>query len=232
MFNRYIRRIAKIAGSVLLGLCSLEAGAQTHYSSNISFGARGGVDMSRVFFSPSVRQGFQPGMNLGVMFRYIEENHFGLIAEVDFVQRGWNEDFEETPYHYSATLNYIQIPVFAHIYFGGKYKFFLNLGPEIGFFLGESRSSNFNPSELGKLEDFPPNRTYYQWSKDVDQKIDYGISAGLGGEFHLNKRNSLSLEARFYYGIGNVFKAERQEGFRASNQMTISASVGYWFRVK
>lgn len=109
MFNRYIRRIAKIAGSVLLGLCSLEAGAQTHYSSNISFGARGGVDMSRVFFSPSVRQGFQPGMNLGVMFRYIEENHFGLIAEVDFVQRGWNEDFEETPYHYSATLNYIQI---------------------------------------------------------------------------------------------------------------------------
>lgn len=188
--------------------------------------------MSRVFFNPSVKQGFQPGMNFGFTFRYIEENHFGLIAELNYAQRGWNEDFEDTPYYYKATLNYLQLPILAHIYFGKRGKFFFNVGPEFGLFLGEKRETNFSFSEVNNLDDFPPHRTYYQWLRDADQKFDYGITAGLGGEVNINKRNSISLEARFYYGIGNVFKAERQEGFRASNQMTISASIGYWFRIK
>lgn len=232
MYKKFKRNILRLAATVTIALGSTAVFAQTHYSSNISFGAKGGMDFSRIFFSPNVRQSFQPGVNFGVMFRYIEENHFGLIAEVDFMQRGWKEDFQDTPYKYSGTLNYIQIPVLAHIYFGGRNKFFMNLGPEIGFRVGESRSSNFDVSEIGKLDDFPPNRTFYQWSQDANQKIDYGISAGLGYEFHFNKRNSLMLEGRFYYGIGNVFKTVRQEGFRASNQMTVSASIGYWFRFK
>lgn len=206
--------------------------AQTHYSSNVSVGIKGGMDFSRVFFSPSVKQSFQPGVTFGATFRYIEENHFGLIGEVNFVQRGWKEDFEGAPYEYKATTNYVEIPILAHIYFGNRGRFFFNAGPQVAFFLGESRKTNFDPNEIGKLQDFPANRTYYQWSMDLDQKIDYGISAGLGGEFSISHRNALYLEARFYYGLGNIFKAGRYGTFRASNQMTVSATVGYWFRIK
>lgn len=207
--------------------------SQTHYSSNVAVGVRGGVDFSQVFFNPSVRQKFAPGMTAGVTFRYIEENHFGLIAELNFVQRGWAENFEEAPYNYRRTLNYIELPLLAHIFFGRRGRFFFNAGPQVALFLGESTKANFDPKEMAALPDFPyNNRMNEQMLLSVSQKIDYGISAGLGAEFNLNKRNSLSLEARFYFGLGNIFPSKRADTYNASNQMTLSATIGYWFRIK
>jgi hypothetical protein len=207
--------------------------SQTHYSSNVAVGVRGGVDFSQVFFNPSVRQKFAPGMTAGVTFRYIEENHFGLIAELNFVQRGWAENFEEAPYNYRRTLNYIELPLLAHIFFGRRGRFFFNAGPQVALFLGESTKANFDPKEMASLPDFPyNNRMNEQMLLPVSQKIDYGISAGLGAEFNLNKRNSLSLEARFYFGLGNIFPSKRADTYNASNQMTLSATIGYWFRIK
>lgn len=207
--------------------------SQTHYSSNVAVGVRGGVDFSQVFFNPSVRQKFALGMTAGVTFRYIEENHFGLIAELNFVQRGWAENFEEAPYNYRRTLNYIELPLLAHIFFGRRGRFFFNAGPQVALFLGESTKANFDPKEMASLPDFPyNNRMNEQMLLSVSQKIDYGISAGLGAEFNLNKRNSLSLEARFYFGLGNIFPSKRADTYNASNQMTLSATIGYWFRIK
>lgn len=218
--------------SLLLFLSS-PAASQTHYSSNVSFGAKGGVDFSRVFFNPSVNQKMAMGTTAGIMFRYIEEDHFGLIAELNYVQRGWSEDFETAPYNYTRTINYIELPVLAHIYFGRRGRFFFNAGPQVGLFIGEKTKSNFNPDEMSSLPDFPvSNRMNEQMRIKVSQKLDYGISAGLGAEFNLNKRNSLALEARFYYGLGNIFPAKRSDTYSASNQMTIMATLGYWFRFK
>ena len=210
-----------------------EASAQTHYSSNVALGVKGGATFSEIFFNPSVRQRFTPGMTAGVMVRYIEENHFGLVAELNFVQRGWAENFEGAPYNYSRTLNFVELPVMAHIFFGRRGKFFFNAGPQVALFMGESTSANFDPADMASLPDFPyVNRMNEQMLMSATQKIDYGISAGIGGEFNINKRNSLMVEARFYYGLGNVFPAKRTDTYSASNQMTISATVGYWFRIK
>ena len=66
----------------------------------------------------------------------------------------------------------------------------------------------------------------------VRQKLDFGIVAGLGGEFSVNRRNSLSIEARLYYGIGNVMPSGRQDTFSLSNQLSIGVTAGYWFRIK
>ncbi|MDE6028443.1 MAG: PorT family protein [Muribaculaceae bacterium] len=208
-----------------------ELSAQTHYNANISVGVKGGVDLSMVNFTPSVKQGFLPGGNAGLTFRYIEENHFGLIAEVNFEQRGWKENFEEAPFSYSRTLNYIQIPFLAHIYFGRRGRFFFNAGPEIGFMIGESTKSNFDYRNVSSISGFPL-RTTYQYLISADPKVDYGISAGLGGEFNINRKNSVYLEGRFYYGLGNVLKSGRTERFRGSNSMSIMISAGYWFRIK
>ena len=69
------------------------ASAQTHYEGNIAVGAKGGVTLSRLKFSPSVPQTMLPGFMAGVTFRYIEEKHFGVIAELNLEQRGWKEKF-------------------------------------------------------------------------------------------------------------------------------------------
>lgn len=204
---------------------------QTHYSSNVALGVKGGMDLSRVNFTPSLKQSFLPGANVGVMIRYIEENHFGLIGEVNFEQRGWKENFEELPFQYSRTLNYIQIPFLAHIYFGRRGRFFFNAGPEVGFMIGESTESNFDYKNVESVAGFP-RRTVYQYLTAAEPKVDYGISAGMGGEFNINPKNSIFIEGRFYYGLGNVLKSGRTENFRGANSMSIMISAGYWFRIK
>ena len=224
----------RIACSLIFGLLGVIACfSQTHYSANICVGGHGGIDVSRVFFTPSVRQGWPVNPTFGAMFRYIEENHFGLIAEVNWLRRGWSENFEGLPFNYRRNLDYIEIPVFAHIYFGRRAKFFVNAGPQVAFRIGESVQANFDPYNTSQIPDFPNiNRRNDQMTEKVTQKVDYGIAAGLGCEFNINPKNSLTLEARFYFGLGNIFPSKRQDTFRASNTMYISATVGYWFRIK
>lgn len=231
----YCRRKKIIAAVIsLLALFSTSKSySQTHYSSNVALGVKGGVEFSQVFFNPNVRQKFAPGLTGGLMFRYIEENHFGLIAELNFAQRGWSENFEDAPYNYTRTTNYIELPVLAHIFFGRRGRFFFNAGPQVGLYLGDKVKSNFDPKDMATLPDFPyRNRMNEQMLLEVKQKIDYGISAGLGAEFNVTKRNSLCVEARFYYGLGNIFSAKRVDTYSASNQWSIGATVGYWFRIK
>lgn len=217
---------------LLLG-CVGAAHAQTHFDSRVDIGVRGGVTLSEVMFKPSITQKFGLGYTAGLMFRYTEENHFGVIAEVNLVQRGWSEKFEKLPYDYQRILNYVEIPVMSHIYFGKRGKFFFNAGPKVSFFVGDKIKSNFDYSNTTSLPNFnDKNRRTDQLAMDVSQKIDFGIVAGLGGEFSINRRNALNIEARLYYGIGNVMPSGRQDTFSVSNQLSIGITAGYWFRVK
>lgn len=227
-----LKSVLKIVAVVLTAIiCGLSANAQSHYQSRIYFGAHGGVDLSRVTFTPSVTQSFNVGGNVGLNFRYIEEKHFGFIVELNWEQRGWKENFEGKPYNYSHTVDFIQIPFLAHIYFGNRGKFFINAGPSVSFKIGDSVKSNFDVASIDANPDFN-NRINYQMTMPINQKVDYGISAGIGGEFSINQKNSIYLDARFYYGLGNLVKSGRTETIRGSNSMTISVSAGYWFRIK
>ena len=167
------------------------------------------------------------------MVRYIEENHFGLIGEINWVNRGWKETFKDTSYEFSRKLNYLQIPLLAHIYFGSdRAKVFFNAGPEIGFLISNSSTMNFNPNDVESLEDFPEFHETAQMTMDIKNKIDYGISAGLGVEISINSKHSLLMEGRFYYGLNNVFGANKKDVFSASNGIAIMATLGYYFRLK
>lgn len=190
--------------------------------------------MSRVAFSPSIHQSMPLGTTAGVTFRYIEEYHFGIIAELDFAQRGWKEDFREhTQFNYRRTLNYIELPVMAHIYFGRKSRFFLNAGPMVSYLLGESASANFDPEKIADIPDFPTTgRNNAQLTMAASKKFDYGICAGLGGEIWIGDHNSIYLEGRFYYGLANIFPSARADTFHSSNSMVISVTAGYWFNLR
>lgn len=230
MLSKRFLKILVAAAAVLLSGQGVAFG-QSHYASRVSIGAHGGIDLSRVEFTPSVEQSFILGGNAGLNFRYVEEKHFGFIVEANWEQRGWQENFEDLPYQYSRTVNFINIPFLAHIYFGRRGKFFINAGPSVSFMIGESTKANFDIAKVSSNPDFE-NRITYQYAEEVDQKVDYGIAGGLGGEFSINPRNSFYLEARFYYGLGNMLKSGRTENIRGSNSMSIMVSLGYWFRIK
>ena len=225
-----MRRLAFI----LTALTTLLVAAQTHYEGTIAVGGKAGVSLSRVNFNPTVQQTMLPGMTAGVMFRYIEEKNFGLIAELNMTQRGWKENLEESDYNYNHRFTYLELPIMTHIFFGGSsVKGFFNLGPELNVMIADGISSNFAYKEAESLEYFSENtRHIEQLTMPVKNKLDYGICGGAGMELNLNAKHSLLLEGRFYYGLTDVFPNHKTDIFSSSNSMTITVTLGYFYRLK
>lgn len=100
----------------VIAVVSLQSGLaqRSDYQPEFTVGVKGGTTLSRVSFTPTVTQSLLLGYTGGVSVRYIEEKFFGLIAEINFTQCGWNETFEEDPYTYTHTLNYVTIPFLTH----------------------------------------------------------------------------------------------------------------------
>ena len=131
----------------VIAVVSLQSGLaqRSDYQPEFTVGVKGGTTLSRVSFTPTVTQSLLLGYTGGVSVRYIEEKFFGLIAEINFTQCGWNETFEEDPYTYTHTLNYVTIPFLTHFFFGNRVvRGFVNAGPQIGLLLGDSYKSNFD----------------------------------------------------------------------------------------
>lgn len=208
--------------------------AQTHYKPHVSVGVKGGMTMSEMSFSPSVKQKQTKGTAGAVTFRYAEEKLFGLIAELGWSQRGWEENFEESPCTYSRALTYLKMPLLTHIYFGSpRFKCFVNLGPEFAYMISDKIKSNFDYRNPFQAEGFPNKaRMTEQMSMSVKNKFDYGITGGVGIEFYATPRNSMTLEARYYFGLGNIFPAAKADTFSASRNTSIEICLGYNFRIR
>ena len=215
-----MRRLALI----LMMTVMLSTVAQTHYEGSLS----------RVNFNPTVQQSMLPGMSVGAMFRYIEEKNFGLIAELNIAQRGWKEAYDDADYSYSHRFTYLELPILTHIFFGNRHvKGFFNLGPELNVMIADGISSNFDYHNAGSIDYFiEDTRHIEQMSMKVKNRLDYGICAGAGMEVNLNTKHSLLLEGRFYYGLTDVFSSHKTDVFSSSNSMTISVTLGYFYRLK
>lgn len=209
------------------------ASAQTHYVPRVSVGAHAGMTLGEVGFTPSVRESFIQGFTFGASFRWAEERHVGLVAELNFAQRGWRENFEEEPFSYSRRLSYIEIPIMTHIFFGGRRVCgFINLGPQIGYMISSSISSDFNYNDPSSVAGFPSNRQTEQMAMEIHNRFDYGITAGGGVEFYISPRNSIQLQARYYYGLGNIFPSSKKDHFASSRTSMISVTAAYIFRLR
>ena len=235
--NRFVGKgcIALLFALVLL--LPFGVSAQREYSPNFSIGGKAGATLSRVSFSPEVHQKFTQGLTMGVACRYTEEKIFGLIGEINITQRGWAEDFarDEAPeFQYERTLTYVSIPVLTHIYFGSqKLRGFINLGPEVGFMIGNSIDANFDYNNHENIPELHKKyRNNAQLSMAIDRKFDYGIAGGAGIELLVKRKHSIMLEGRYYFGLGNIFKDSKRDFFAASRNNSIEISLKYMIRVK
>ena len=193
------------------------------------------MTMSRMSFSPSVSQRWLMGSTGTITFRYSEEKFFGFIAELGWVQRGWNENFgDDNPLRYSRQLTYLHLPFMSHIYFGTpRFKCFVNLGPEIDFLVNSSISANFDYHNPKMDENWPTrNRRTEQLTMSVSNKFDYGICGGIGFEFYAKPKHSIVAEVRFSYGLGNIFPSSKADTFGASRSMSLDFTLGYNFRLQ
>lgn len=218
----------------LMCAAALSAAAQTHYVPHVSIGGRAGVNFSRIEFSPAVRETYAMGTTGAISVSYAEEKIFGLVVELGWANRGWKEDFEESPLQYRRDLTYITLPVMTNISFGTRrFKCFINLGPQFGYMLSKKITANFNYNDLSTVTDWPERRRMTeQLAMKVHSKFDYGITGGLGFEVYLRPRHSITIEGRYYFGLGNLFPSSKADVFSASRCTSIDVAFGYKFRIK
>ncbi|MGL4293412.1 MAG: porin family protein [Bacteroidales bacterium] len=199
--------------------------AQKPFPKEHSIGVTGGIVMSKMSFRPqTILQDFRIGPSFGIVYRYIEEKYFGIQAELLFTQRGWKDKLEDYPeLFFERSLNYVELPILSHIFFGNnRVRGFVNLGPKFAYFLGDSKNTNITESVNG-LE------TAHH-TLAIDRKFDYGITGGGGLEIRFG-RNSLLLEGRYYFGLGDIFPNEKKDVFEASSNQNISITATYLFHL-
>jgi len=197
-------------------------------------GAGAGAVFTSVDFVTTVPQNTTQGLSAGISARYISEKNLGIGAELNYTQRGWTEDFTEAAnpdQAYSRTLNYLELPLLTHIYFGNKVRFILNLGPQISYMLGDSSKMNDALSDYIEEEQkkYPLAPIGMQY-KSVDSKFDYGLLAGLGIEFDTGV-GSFNLEGRYYFGLGDSFDNSRKNAgnFSRSAHRYFAGKLTYYF---
>lgn len=218
------------------------------HRNDLSLGVNAGYVFSNVSFQPKVGQSMHGGVTGGLTFKYVCEKYFKSIcaiqAEVNYASIGWKENILD-PYdapvinsvtgqreEYERTINYIQIPVFAHLGWGREVnglQFFFQAGPQIGYCISESTKTNFNVEQ--RNVESRVNNTVAQDTMAVQNKFDYGIAAGIGMEYSSSKYGRMMLEARYYYGLGNIYGDSKRDYFGRSNFGNIVLKFTYLFDI-
>lgn len=224
----------KIISIIFALLFAVYANAQVEEPrSRFEIGAAGGMNFNSIEFQPSIRQKFINGWNGGLHVRYTSEKYFSMICatqiEVNFSQRGWKEDFDdETDNNYHRITDYVEIPFFAHLSWGKEERglqFFLNLGPQFGFFLNEKE---YYVGDW-KIENRPISLQPI-YGKKTENNFDYGIAGGLGIEWKTRAGNFF-IEGRYYYALADIFGNSKTDDFGRSANKTIYARLGYSIRL-
>jgi hypothetical protein len=146
----------------------------------VSVGFNGGYNLSSVDFSPTIKQGLQPGYTGGVTLRYTTEKYFALICaaqlELNFAQRGWTETIDDgTNNTFCRTTNYIEIPFFAHLGWGQEERgvqFFVNAGPQFGFYLPSKGEEFYGFSEEYPWDESKRPGATQQYGKAVENTLE------------------------------------------------------------
>lgn len=227
-------RMKKVVIAVLAGMFALpmmaQLGEERH---NFAIGVNTGMNMTKADFNPRIKQKSHNGMTFGVTARYMSEKYFkmmcGIQAEINYTQRGWKENIEDgTGNTYSRTMNYVEIPLLAHLAFGKDaldkgMKFFVNMGPQVAFFLSEKEkmSEDWDPS-------YRQNGVNQQYGKWVENNFDYGILGGIGMELS-TKAGHFLLEGRYYYGLSDFWGSTKKDEFSRSGHTYMGVKLTYLF---
>lgn len=167
----------------------------------------------------------------GFAVRYISEKNLGIIAELNYAQQGWAQEFKETPqFAHSHQLNYIELPLLTHIYFGNKVRFFVNLGPKISFLVSDSEKINDALAEYLASGETSETTITHQYYRLVDRRFDYGLMAGMGLEFRSGIGN-FALEGRYAFGLGDVYNSQKSDYFGRSANRVMSVKLTYYIKL-
>jgi hypothetical protein len=168
----------------------------------VSFGIKGGINSSKMLFSPAVdfpNQDYLQGYSFGA-FLTINIGPLGLQPEVLYSRRGLEFQMPVDPsdpdtlLEAKARLDYIEIPLLVRLNIipAGPFKAYIFGGPSYGF-----------------LQKARLDRTYEGATETQDIKDDFKSSAlalvgGLGIDIKIPFLFKVTVDARYHYGLYDI----------------------------
>ena len=157
------------------------------------------------------RLGFVGGLEAEYQLR----RQFSLSAGVMYAHQGMtNEDVPDMLKDYKVTLDYLNIPVMAHLYIAPRLA--VQVGVQPGFLL-RGRLSGEEP--LYGEDGTPSGWHSYSGDDTLHRTFDFGIPIGLSYDF-----DRLRIECRYCLGLYDTTKYELKERNRS-----LQLTLGYRF---
>lgn len=182
------------------------------YKPETYFGLNGGSTFSMVNFLPAVPQTYLSGLHGGLVFRHNSQKSLGMQAELNYSQRGWQEEDG-----YARRIDYLEIPFMSHFHFGRAFQFYVNIGPKVSIKIGDKvltpLSSVDNGVQYGALT-IP---------------LDYGFCGGLGFQLKTGKQVFV-IDGRINFSTATIFPGQMTDHFKNSNHMNASISAAWLFK--
>lgn len=197
--------------------------AATYASAQFSVGAKGGLSWARVAFFPRMSQDYAMVKHGGLVLRYISEPHFGIQTEFNYAQKGWHQIFKNSTNYYERIIDYAEMPILAHGYFGSdKLRIFLNAGLALSYAMSASYNSRVDEITIEKE---------YKFDNDIDNRFEFGIMFGGGVEYKI-KSHSIFIDARYSYSLTNLRELEDAQEIDYARNTYFNISLGYLYNFK
>lgn len=225
---------------ILFTLISAYASAQVGlHRQDFAIGVSGGYTLNKVSFQPSIKQMFKGNTQFGFASRYICEKYYnsicGVQIELNYQNLGWKEDLTELGVYgiknnrFTRNLHSVELPLLMQMGWGKErkgLKFLFEAGPYLQYFFASSDEKYGEPWDMS----YRPNNVDYQYDNNIDNKIAYGIQAGIGVELSTAIGHFI-VDGRYCYGLGDMYDNTKKGFFGRSNNGTISAKVIYLFDI-
>lgn len=220
-------RLLHIFITILLLILSIAVSAQPRLRTpEIYVGAHAGAMASTMLFKPNIANidimQSPLTINGGLVFRYAGHKVCAIQTELNYMQRGWRETITlgQTTMNYTRQLDYIEIPLLMHLYFGKeRFRGFFNLGPQIGYCIRDVATP------------LPEGVTAPHYLP-IDKPFDWGLAGGLGCYYRTRHIGLFQLEARFNFSMGTTYNNRKVDYFSQSNAMNLSLNFAYLWEIK
>jgi len=215
-------------------LLSLSLKAQVDSLTTLEVGLGFGQSFSNVSFSLSSRSENEytarTGLDVGLGLRYFNRRAAGFIAELNYVEGGWQETIIEqdpitldtivTPYE--REIAYIEAQVLTQFAIGRKrIRPLLQAGPYVGIPI---RDKEVFPTNFT----LPEDDTYF--GRSLGNRTNFGLTIGLGLYLALNKIG-IQLEGRGRFGFVDLVPSGTN-GISSSRRTGLGWRVTAWYKLK
>ena len=212
-----------LAATLLLSLWSPAALAQEN---SWSVGLKGGSTFSFVsgtqetITNDRTSIGTVLGYTGGLAVQYLTEKNFGLQVEFNYTQKGWRQRAPESAPNrrYQVYLDYAEVPILAHGYFGKKnLRIFLNAGVYLAYLLSsETDRANVVDDDVDFL-----------YLEQFQNQIDFGVRGG-GGLEVVTKVGMFQAEGGYNWGINSILDKGIDQIPNIIQNNTIAITLGYY----